>query len=118
MSSNKNQSFPATIQGSLDQALASAAWITKADFATVVLAKRLALALDTAFDTGELKEVSFLAQRFTVLLQQLHLTVETRIQGKQEEENDGSEHRDAYLRLLSTAPNVPKTGSSKRGAGS
>lgn len=103
---------PATLLGNLITSLDAATWITPADNAAIALANRLAIALDTAFDTGELKEVPALAQRYTAILQQLHLTVETRIQGKQEVENDGSGHSGNYLRLLEAATRKPAAKSS------
>jgi len=103
---------PVSIAGNLEQALTSANWLANSDNAALALARRIALALDTCFDTGELKDVPALAQRFTAILQQLHLTVETRTQGKQEEENDGSEHREAYIRLLKATPTKSKSKSS------
>ncbi len=109
---------PNSIVDSLKQALAKAHWISESDIATVTLALRLAQALDVSFDTGELKEVSALAQRLTAVLQQLHLTVETRTQGKQEDEDNGEEHRGNYLRLLQATPNESKPRPSKRGASS
>lgn len=118
MASKKVGLNPANIATSLEKSLQSSLWISSADLAAVSLARRLATALDVAFDTGELKEVAALAQRFTAILQQLHLTVETRTQGKQEEENDGSEHRGNYLRLLAAASNESKPKSAQRGAGS
>lgn len=109
---------PDTITGNLKQALSRANWISETDTAAVALALRLALALDTCFDTGELKEISALAQRLTAVLQQLHLTVETRSQGNQEVETNGEEHRTGYLRLLETASNVTQPKTTKRGAAS
>ena len=109
---------PDTITGNLKSALAKANWINETDKAAVALALRLATALDVSFDTGELKEVSALAQRLTAVLQQLHLTVETRTQGKQEEEDNGEEHRGNYLRLLQAASNESKPRVTKRGASS
>jgi hypothetical protein len=109
---------PVSIAGNLNLALSRSNWISESDSAAVALAIRLATALDVSFDTGELKEVPALAQRLTAILQQLHLTVETRTQGKQEEENDGSEHREAYIRLLKATPNESKPKPSKRGASS
>jgi hypothetical protein len=100
---------PASIAGNLNMALSKANWIGESDGAAVALAIRLATALDVSFDTGELKEVPALAQRLTAILQQLHLTVETRTQGKQEEENDGSEYREAYIRLLKATPTKSKS---------
>ncbi len=109
---------PASILDSLNTALSQSNWVGDSDSAAVALAIRLASALDVSFDTGELREVPALAQRFTAILQQLHLTVETRTQGKQEEENDGSEHLGNYLRLLKATPNESKPKPAKRGASS
>jgi hypothetical protein len=109
---------PASIVDSLNRSLIKSHWIGESDSAAVALAIRLATALDVSFDTGELKEVPALAQRLTAILQQLHLTTETRTQGKQEEENDGSEHLGNYLRLLKAAPDVAKPKPAKRGASS
>jgi hypothetical protein len=109
---------PVSIAGNLDSALGKANWIGESDGAAVALAIRLATALDVSFDTGELREVPALAQRLTAILQQLHLTVETRTQGKQKEENDGSEHLGNYLRLLKATPNESKPKPAKRGASS
>ena len=103
---------PATITGNLEQALLKATWIGESDYAAVSLAIRLAAALDACFDTGDYKEVNGLAQRFTAILQQLHLTVETRTQGKQEEEDNGEEFRADYIRLLKTPPSKSKSKSS------
>lgn len=105
---------PDTITGNLKQALSKANWIGETDSAAVALALRLATALDVCFDTGELKDVGVLAQRLTGVLQQLHLTVETRTQGNKEEETNGEEHRGSYLRLLETASNVAQPKIAKR----
>ena len=109
---------PDTITGNLKQALSKAKWISETDGAAVALALRLATALDVCFDTGELKDVGQLAQRLTGVLQQLHLTVETRSQGNQEVDTNGEEHRAGYLRLLETATNVAEPKAAKRGAAS
>jgi hypothetical protein len=85
---------------SLNSAISVANWIAPTDVATLTLARRLAMALDTAFDMGELKEATPLAAKYLQVLQQLHLTVETRTQGKQGEENDGTNHVGNYLRLI------------------
>ena len=100
---------PDSITGNLKQALSKANWISESDGAAVSLALRLASALDVAFDTGEIKDVAGLAQRLTVILQQLHLTVETRTQGNKEEENNGNELQQSYLRLLKTTPTKSKS---------
>lgn len=109
---------PNDITGNLKTALERAKWITETDSAAVALALRLATALDDCFNTGDLKEVGTLAQRLTGVLQQLHLTVETRTQGNKEEEHDGSEHREGYLRLLQAASNESTAKPAKRRANS
>jgi hypothetical protein len=106
---------PKDITGNLKQALMRSNWIGETDFAAVALAERLAVALDTCFDTGELRDVPALAQRFIGVLQQLHLTVETRTQGNKEEEDNGEQHRGNYLRLLEATTSKPKPKAAKRG---
>ena len=93
---------PMSIYLSLNSALSVANWIAPTDVAAMTLARRLAVALDTAFDMGDLKEATPLAAKYLNVLQQLHLTVETRTAGKQGEENDGTNHVGNYLRLLET----------------
>jgi hypothetical protein len=93
---------PMGIYLSLNSALSVANWIAPTDVAAMTLARRIALALDTAFDMGDLKEATPLAAKYLNVLQQLHLTVETRTAGKQGEENDGTNHVGNYLRLLDT----------------
>lgn len=103
---------PASITGNLNTALDKAHWIGESDYAAVSLAIRLATALDACFDTGDYKEINGLAQRFTAILQQLHLTVETRTQGNKEEDDNGENIRGNYLRLLATPPKQSKPKSS------
>lgn len=103
---------------SLNSALSMANWITSTDVAAITLARRIALALDTAFDMGDLKEATPLAAKYLNVLQQLHLTVETRTTGKQGEENDGTNHVGNYLRLLETKDRKSKPEPAKRGASS
>jgi len=91
---------PMSIYLSLNSALSVANWIAPTDVAAMTLARRLAVALDTAFDMGDLKEATPLAAKYLQTLQQLHLTVETRTAGKQGEENDGTNHVGNYLRLI------------------
>ncbi len=93
---------------SLNLALSVANWIAPTDVAAITLARRLAIALDTAFDMGDLKEATPLAAKYLSVLQQLHLTIETRTTGKQGEENDGTNHVGNYLRLLETKDRKPK----------
>jgi hypothetical protein len=101
---------------SLNSALSVANWITSTDVATMTLARRLAMALDTAFDMGDLKEATPLAGKYLAVLQQLHLTVETRTAGKQGEENDGTNHVGNYLRLIEAKDRKPKPKPAQRRA--
>ena len=96
------ESKPMNCYLSLDSALSVANWIAPTDVAAITLARRISMALDTAFDMGDLKEATPLAAKYLQVLQQLHLTVETRTAGKQGEENDGTNHVGNYLRLLET----------------
>jgi hypothetical protein len=107
---------PMNIYLSLNSALSVANWIAPTDVAAITLARRLAIALDTAFDMGELKDATSLAAKYIQVLQQLHLTVETRTAGKQGEENDGTNHVGNYLRLLETKDRKPKPKSTQRRA--
>jgi len=93
---------PMSLYLSLESALGVANWIAASDIAAVTLARRIATMLDVCFDTGDIKEVPQNAAKYLQVLQQLHLTVDTRIAGKQGEENDGNEHVGEYLRLIST----------------
>jgi hypothetical protein len=109
---------PIGIYPSLNSALSVANWIAPTDVAAITLARRIALALDTAFDMGDLKEATPLAAKYLQVLQQLHLTVETRTLGKQGEENDGTNHVGNYLRLLETKDRKPKPKPAQRGSSS
>ena len=99
---------PMGIYLSLNSALSVANWLAPTDVAAMTLARRIALALDTAFDMGDLKEATPLAAKYLAVLQQLHLTVETRTTGKQGEENDGTNHVGNYLRLIEAKDRKPK----------
>jgi len=101
---------------SLNSALSVANWLAPTDVAAMTLARRIALALDSAFDMGDLKEATPLAAKYLNVLQQLHLTVETRTTGKQGEENDGTNHVGDYLRLLKTQDRKSKPETAKRRA--
>jgi hypothetical protein len=107
---------PMGIYLSLNSALSVANWLAPTDVAAMTLARRIALALDTAFDMGDLKEAIPLAAKYLNVLQQLHLTVETRTLGKQGEENDGTNHVGNYLRLLETKDRKSKPAPAKRRA--
>jgi hypothetical protein len=103
---------------SLNSALSVANWIAPTDVAAITLARRIASALDTAFDIGELKEATLLAAKYLQVLQQLHLTVETRTQGKQGEQNDGTNHVGNYLRLIQAKDSKQKPKPAQRRANS
>jgi hypothetical protein len=109
---------PMGIYLSLNSAISVANWLAPTDVAALTLARRIALALDTAFDMGDLKEATPLAAKYLNVLQQLHLTVETRTAGKQGEENDGTNHVGDYLRLIQTKDRKPKSEAAKRRASS
>ena len=107
---------PMGIYLSLNSALSVANWLAPTDVAAMTLARRIALALDTAFDMGDLKKATPLAAKYLNVLQQLHLTVETRTLGKQGEENDGTNHVGSYLRLLEAKDRKPKPKPAQRRA--
>jgi hypothetical protein len=119
MTQNKTEqpdNKPMSCYLSLNSAIGVANWIAPTDVAALTLARRLAMALDTAFDMGELKEATPLAAKYLQVLQQLHLTVETRTQGKQGEQNDGTNHVGDYLRLINTKDTKQKPKTAQRGA--
>jgi hypothetical protein len=106
---------PMDIYLSLNSALSVASWIAPSDVATITLARRMAKALDTAFDMGsDIKDVTALSGKFLSVLQQLHLTVETRTASKQEEQ-DGSAYVGDFLRLVKTKNPKPATKTAQRG---
>ena len=111
-----NQSKPMGILDSLNSALSVAGWIAPTDVAAITLARRIAQALDTAFDMGDLKEATPLASKYLAVLQQLHMTVETRTAGKQGEENDGTNHVGNYLRLIEAKDRKSKSAPAQRRA--
>jgi len=105
---------PITIYLCLESALAASNWIAKTDAAAVHLARRMATALDTAFDMGaDLKDITALSGKFLIVLQQLHLTVETRTASKQEE-NDGTAYVGDFLRLVNTKNTKSATKTAQR----
>jgi len=105
---------PMTIYLCLESALSASNWITPTDAAAVHLARRMAQALDTAFDIGaDLKDITALGGKFLTVLQQLHLTVETRTASKQEEQ-DGSAYVGDFLRLVKTKNTKPATKTAQR----
>lgn len=112
----KPEDKPMGIYLSLNSALSVANWLAPTDVAAMTLARRIATALDTAFDMGDLKEATPLAAKYLNVLQQLHLTVETRTAGKQGEENDGTNHVGDYLRLLKTKDSKQATKPAQRRA--
>ena len=107
---------PITIYLCLESALSASNWITPTDAAAVHLARRMAQALDTAFDIGaDLKDITALGGKFLTVLQQLHLTVETRTASKQEEQ-DGSAYVGDFLRLVKTKNPKPTAKTTQRRA--
>jgi hypothetical protein len=110
-----SQIQPYEISENLEASISAAEWLTMTDAGAIALTRRLAYALDTSFNTGELKEVPALAARLTQILAQLHLTVETRLQGNKEEETNGLGYVADYLRVLEATPRKPKTKPTQRG---
>jgi hypothetical protein len=110
------QTKPMGILDSLNSALSVASWIAPTDVAAITLARRIGQALDTAFDMGDLKEATPLAAKYLAVLQQLHMTVETRTAGKQGEENDGTNHVGNYLRLIEAKDRKSKSAPAQRRA--
>jgi hypothetical protein len=117
-SPRNSQIQPYEISQNLEAAIEAAEWLTQTDAGAIALTRRLAYALDTSFNTGELKEVPALAARFTQILAQLHLTVETRTQGNKEEEANGLGYVRDYLRVIEATPAKSSAKPSKRGASS
>ena len=100
---------------SLESALVAAKWIDPSDSAAVTLARRVALALDTAFDMGaDLRDLTALSGRFLTVLQQLHLTTETRTASKKTDDNDGTAYVGDFLRLVKTKDTKPAAKTAKR----
>jgi hypothetical protein len=99
---------PYEISQNLEASIVAADWLTQTDAGAIALTRRLAYALDTSFNQGELKEVPALAARFTQILAQLHLTVETRLQGNKEEETNGLGYVADYLRVIEATPTKSK----------
>jgi hypothetical protein len=109
-----SKEIPDTIYLYLESALSASNWISPTDAAAVHLARRMAKALDTAFDMGaDLKDITALSGKFLTVLQQLHLTVETRTASKQEE-HDGTAYVGDFLRLVKTKNPKPPTKSAQR----
>jgi hypothetical protein len=109
-----SKEIPDTIYLYLESALSASNWISPTDAAAVHLARRMAKALDTAFDMGaDLKDITALSGKFLTVLQQLHLTVETRTASKQEE-NDGTAYVGDFLRLVKTKNTKPTTKTAQR----
>jgi hypothetical protein len=104
-----------TIYLCLESALAASNWVSQTDAAAVSLARRMAKALDTAFDLGaDLKDITALSGKFLTVLQQLHLTVETRTASKKDEEHDGTAYVGDFLRLVKTKNPKPPTKTANR----
>lgn len=105
---------PMDIYLSLNSALSVANWIGPSDVAAITLARRMAKALDTAFDIGaDIKDITALSGKLLMVLQQLHLTTETRTASKKEE-NDGSAYVGDFLRLVKTKNPKPAAKTTQR----
>ena len=79
--------------------------LTPVDVAGMALLARLAKAIDTAFDAGDLKDIPALTQRFTTLLDAYKLTPKSRnvvTTTTQEVAQNGENFAKDYLRLIQT----------------
>lgn len=111
------RSSPGPLATSLDESLGSASWLTPSDRAAVSLAVGLAKLLDEVLSAGEsVRDVPQLSARYLSVLQQLHLTVDTRVTAKQGDETDGQNYVGDYLRLINTEAEKPKSRSANSGA--
>ena len=89
--------------------------LTPVDVAGMALLARLAKAIDTAFDAGDLSDIPALVQRFTTLLDAYKLTPKSRnvvTTTTQEVVDNGENFAKDYLRLIQTETSV-KTSSRK-----
>ena len=108
---------PMDIYAALNSALAVASWVTPTDVAAITLARRMAKSLDISFDTGaDIKDITALSGKFLSVLQQLHLTVETRTASKKDEEHDGTAYVGDFLRLVKTKNPKPPAKTAQRRA--
>ena len=110
---------PGPLTTSLNESLSSASWLTPSDCAAESLALSLAKLLDDVLSAGDgVRDVPQLSGRYLSVLQQLHLTVDTRVTAKQGDEMDGQNYVGDYLRLINTEAKKPKSRSANSGAAS
>ena len=108
---------PMDIYAALNSALAVANWVAPTDVAAITLARRMAKSLDISFDLGaDIKDITALSGKFLSVLQQLHLTVETRTASKKDEEHDGTAYVGDFLRLVKTKNPKPPAKTTQRRA--
>ena len=96
-------------------------WITAADQGAVCLSMKLAVCIDTIFDSGtDLDKAAALIGRLTILMKELKLTPLARDASKAmaEEVDHGTAYAESYLRLISTPNSKPKTTRAKSGTSS
>ena len=106
---------PMDIYAALNSALAVANWVAPTDVAAITLARRMAKSLDNSFDLGaDIKDITALSGKFLSVLQQLHLTVETRTASKKDEEHDGTAYVGDFLRLVKTKNPKPPAKTAQR----
>jgi hypothetical protein len=111
------ESKPMDISAALNSALAVANWVAPTDVAAITLARRMAKSLDISFDLGaDIKDITALSGKFLSVLQQLHLTVETRTASKKDEEHDGTAYVGDFLRLVKTKNPKPAAKTAQRRA--
>jgi hypothetical protein len=109
------QAKPLEIYAALNSALAASNWVAPTDVAAITLARRMAKSLDISFDLGaDIKDITALSGKFLSVLQQLHLTVETRTASKKDEEHDGTAYVGDFLRLVNTKNPKPPAKTAQR----
>ena len=93
----------------------AADWLTVTDQAAVYLGLQLAKMIDAAIDSGAVNDLAILSPKYMAVLQQLHLTTETRNQGKSDDAEVGTSYADTYLRLINPKAGKRPPGGNKRG---
>ena len=113
-----DQNRTISILANLEIAVGNASgWLSSADTAAVSVCYRLAMLIDSIFDTGtDLDKLPMLIGRFETLLKQLKLTPVARDTAKTVDEVDtGLDYVENYLRLIKPTPSKPKSTGQKSG---
>ena len=103
-----------SLADAFDKSVKSGNWLTASDAAAIQLGRALAVAIDSAMDHADGDALALLAPKMLAVLKDLHLTVETRNQGKQHDTDSGEKYAGDYLRLVSATAGKSKSGTAKR----